>query len=102
LARFVSFGVARAFSGDMFSSLMAFLLRELAGFGVCGGLEGCTDSFKDAAVAIRAEPRVALAMVSGVARFSRCKERLGKVLTKREVRNSLAAMVVDVRNSGVL
>lgn len=80
---------------------MAFLLRELSGFGVWGGLESCIGSaftsFNDAAVAIRAEPLVALAMVRDAARFSRCKERPSKVLTKREVGNSLDAMVVDVR-----
>ena len=85
----------------MFSSVMAFLLREVGGFGVCGGLESCIGSaftsFKDAAVAIRAEPRVALAMVRVAARFNRIKERVSEVLTEREVRNSLEVMVVVVR-----
>jgi hypothetical protein len=54
-------------------------------------------SFKDVAVAMRAEPRVALAMARGAARFNRCKERVSEVLTEREVRNSVEVMVVDVR-----
>ena len=58
--------------------MMAFLLRELVGLGVAGGLDGglesCTGSFfvsfSDAAVARRADPRVARAIAIEFDRLS--------------------------------
>jgi hypothetical protein len=104
LARLVLLGVVEALvdvsSGDS-STLTAFLLRELRGIGVAGGLESCNGScavIGDACAlsALRAELLVDRTMLEISRRFGRWKWLLetAKRDANSSLKRNLIAMVV--------